>query len=107
MTLYWVYWLYKVHRNATLLPVSLTCSSYELNDRKLDAVSVSASRDASGKIHLTLVNIDLNRKQTVESELQGVTIRNVSGKVLTSANLADHNTFDRPDTFGVKDFKGV
>ncbi|MDR2764614.1 MAG: alpha-N-arabinofuranosidase [Tannerella sp.] len=104
---YWVYWLYKVHHDATLLPVSLSCNKYELNDRKLDAISVSASRDAAGKIHLTLVNIDPDREQAVESEWRGVTLKNVSGKILTSANLADHNTFDRPDAVGVKDFKGA
>jgi alpha-N-arabinofuranosidase len=104
---YWVYWLYRAHHDATLLPVSLTCGKYELNGRKLDAVSVSASRDASGKIHLTLVNIDPRGEQVVESELRGVTVKKVSGKILTSANLADHNTFDRPDAVGVKDFNGA
>ncbi|MDR2041375.1 MAG: alpha-N-arabinofuranosidase [Tannerella sp.] len=104
---YWVYWLYKVHQDATLLPLSFTSGAYEPDGRKMDAVSVSASRDASGKIHLTLVNIDPNGEQAVEGELRGVTLKSVSGKVLTSANLTDHNTFDRPETVGVKDFKGA
>ena len=43
---YWVYWLYKVHHDATLLPVSLTTDKYELNGKTMDAVSVSASKDA-------------------------------------------------------------
>ncbi|MDR1403564.1 MAG: alpha-N-arabinofuranosidase, partial [Tannerellaceae bacterium] len=52
---YWVYYLYKVHQDATLLPVSFTSGKYELNGQAIDAVSVSASKDALGKIHLTLV----------------------------------------------------
>jgi alpha-N-arabinofuranosidase len=104
---YWVFYLYKVHQDATLLPVSFSCNNYELNDRKVDAVSVSASKDALGKIHITLVNIDPNKEQTVETELRGVTLTNVSGKALTSANLTDHNTFDKPNTVSVKEFKGV
>jgi alpha-N-arabinofuranosidase len=102
---YWVYRLYKVHQEATLLPVLLTSDKYELNGKKIDAVNASASRDASGKIHITLVNIDPNKVQTVETELRGVTAKKVSGKVLTSAKINDHNTFENPNTVVVKDFK--
>jgi alpha-N-arabinofuranosidase len=104
---YWVYYLYKAHQDATLLPVSLTSSTYELNDRKIDAVSVSASKDASGKIHITLVNIDPNKSQSVETALRGATAKKVSGKILTSAKINDHNTFDNPNTVSVKDFNGA
>jgi alpha-N-arabinofuranosidase len=102
---YWVYYLYKVHQDATLLPVSFTSDKYELNGKKMDAVSVSASKDASGKIHITLVNIDPNKTQTVETELRGATAKKVSGKVLTSTKINDHNTFENPDAVAVKDFK--
>ncbi|GHT14830.1 alpha-N-arabinofuranosidase [Bacteroidia bacterium] len=104
---YWTYYLYKVHQDATLLPISFSCNQYELNGRKMDAISVSASKDAAGKIHITLVNIDPNKEQTLETELRGVTLKNVSGKVLTSPKLTDHNTFEQPNTVTVKDFKGA
>jgi alpha-N-arabinofuranosidase len=102
---YWVYYLYKVHQDATLLPVSLSCNPYESNGRKIDAVSVSASKDAQGKIHLTLVNIDPNNPQNIETELRGVKVKGISGKILTSAKINDYNSFDNPHTVGVKDFK--
>ncbi|MDR1406788.1 MAG: alpha-N-arabinofuranosidase [Tannerella sp.] len=102
---YWVYYLYKVHHDATLLPVSFSCNKYELNGKKMDAVSVSASRDARGKIHLTLVNIDPNNPQTVETELRGVKANRVTGRILTSAKINDCNTFEAPRAVGVKDFK--
>jgi alpha-N-arabinofuranosidase len=102
---YWVYYLYKVHQDATLLPVSLTSGKYELNGRNMDAINVSASKDVAGKIHLTLVNIDANKAQTVETELRGATAKKVSGKILTSAKINDHNTFENPNTVAVKDFK--
>jgi alpha-N-arabinofuranosidase len=104
---YWVYYLYKVHQDATLLPVSLTNSTYELNDRKINAVSVSASKDASGKIHITLVNIDPNKSQNIETELRGTTVKKVSGKALTSAKINDYNSFDNPNLVSVKDFDGA
>jgi alpha-N-arabinofuranosidase len=102
---YWVYYLYKVHQDATLLPVFFTCNKYELNGRKMDAVSVSASKDTSGKIHITLVNIDPNKAQSIETELRGVTVKSISGKILTATKINDYNTFEQPNTVSVKDFK--
>jgi len=104
---YWVYYLYKVHQDATLLPIFFTSQTYELNGKKMDAVNVSASKDASGKIHITLVNIDPNKTQNIETELRGVTVKQVSGKILTSARLNDYNSFDKPETVGIKDFTGA
>jgi alpha-N-arabinofuranosidase len=102
---YWVFYLYKVHQDATLLPVSITSSKYELNGRQIDAVDVSASKDATGKIHITLVNIDPNKPQNIDTELRGVTVKKVSGKILTAAKINAHNTFESPNSVGVKDFK--
>jgi alpha-N-arabinofuranosidase len=104
---YWVYYLYKVHQDATLLPVALTNSVYELNNRKVDAISVSASKDASGKIHITLVNIDPNKSQSIETELRGATAKKVSGKILTSAKVNDYNSFENPGVVSLKDFDGA
>lgn len=104
---YWVFYLYKVHQDATLLPVSFTGNKYRQNNREIDAVSVSASKDATGKIHITLVNADPSNEQRIETQLRGVSVRNVSGKVLTSDKINDYNTFEQPSTISVKDFSGA
>jgi alpha-N-arabinofuranosidase len=101
---YWVYRLYKVHQDATLLPVSFTSGKYGLNGREMDAVSVSASKDAAGIIHITLVNIDPDKTQTIETELRGIAAKKISGKILTSAKINDYNSFENPNTVVVKDF---
>ncbi len=118
---YWVFHLYQVHQDATMLPVHFTSARLELpgpggisapprgpgGRRSIDAVSVSASRDASGKVHITLVNIDPNKEQTVECDLGKFAAKSVTGKVLTSAKINDHNTFENPNVVTVKDFKGA
>ena len=104
---YWVFWLYKVHHDAVMLPVSFTCNQYENSGRSMDAVSVSASKDASGKIHITLVNIDPNKAQTVDCELRGMTAKKVSGKALSSAKIGDYNSFENPNNVTVKEFTNV
>jgi len=68
---YWVFYLYKVHQDATLLPISLTSAKYRQGNREIDAVSVSASKDADGKIHITLVNIDPNNEATRRDAADG------------------------------------
>ncbi len=102
---YWAFYLFKVHHDATLLPMSFICNKYEMNGRKIDAISASASKDATGKIHITLVNIDPNKAQAIDCELRGLTAKNVKGQVLTSAKINDHNTFEKPNVVVVKDFK--
>jgi alpha-N-arabinofuranosidase len=104
---YWVFWLYKVHHNATLLPINISCGKYKLGDKEMEAISASASRDISGKIHITLVNVDPKQAQKIDVDLRGVTAKKVSGKILATAQLNDHNTFDKPTTVAVKDFDGA
>ena len=104
---YWVFHMMQVHHDATMLPVHFTSAKYEVDGRRIDAVSVSASRDASGKVHITLVNADPNNTQTVECALGNFAARRVSGKVLTSSRINDHNTFENPNTVAVKDFNGA
>lgn len=107
---YWVFYLYKVHQDATMLPIHFTSNKYQIPDgtgRSIDAVSASASRDASGKVHITLVNCDPNNEQTIECDLGRFAAKSVSGKALTSAKINDHNTFEDPNTVTIKDFNSV
>jgi alpha-N-arabinofuranosidase len=53
------------------------------------------------------VNCDLNNSQTVECDLGKFAARSVSGKILTSAKIQDHNTFENPNTVMVKNFSGA
>ena len=119
---YWVFYMYQVHQDATLLPVRFTGNKIAVPGiaaapavagrqggatNTIDVISVSASRDASGKVHISLVNIDPNNTQTVECDLGKFAAKSVTGKVLTSARITDHNTFENPNTVAVKDFNGA
>jgi alpha-N-arabinofuranosidase len=104
---YWVFYLYKVHHDATLLPLTFASPKYEVNGRQIDAISATASRDDSGKIHITLVNSDPNKAQHIECDLRGITAQNITGQILTSARIDDHNTFTQPDKVKVVAFNGA
>ena len=93
---YHVMEMYNVHQNALMLPLSITCNDYSLDEKKLKAVSVSASKDKSGMIHISLVNIDAHTEQEVNINLGEISARTVKGRILRSVKLQDYNSFDDP-----------
>lgn len=104
---YYVFWLYKVHHDATLLPTELSAGSYEFEADKLPSVNVSASKDKSGVIHVSLCNIHPGASVEVEGLLQGAQAKSISGSVLTAEKINSHNTFDKPDVVAPDTFKDV
>ncbi|AKD56163.1 alpha-N-arabinofuranosidase [Spirosoma radiotolerans] len=91
---YHVLEMYNVHQDATLLPVTVKSDDFTFGKDKLPAVSVSASRDKAGKVHVSLVNIDPTKPQEISVDLNDQKAAGVVGRILTSANVHDHNTFD-------------
>jgi alpha-N-arabinofuranosidase len=104
---YYVYYLYRVHHDATLLPTELTGPEYAFESDKLPAMNVSASRDGSGKIHVSLVNIDPHNAVEVKAQLQGFAAKRISGQVLTAGEITAHNTFDKPGLVEPAAFNGA
>lgn len=104
---YHVLEMYNVHQDALMLPIDVRVNDYTLGAEKLPAVSVSASRDKSGKVHISLVNIDPNHPQEVSISLRGMIAAGVTGRILTSPKVQDFNTFDRADYVKPVDFKGA
>lgn len=103
---YHVMKMFTVHHDATLLPLELSNVTYKYGDEELPAISASASKDKDGVIHVSLVNIDANKSQSVSLNISGATVKNVSGTILSSARLQDHNTFENPDKIAPKEYKG-
>lgn len=94
---YHVMEMYNVHQDATYIPFTLQSSDYIVGDEKLPAVSVSASKDKAGLIHISLVNIDLQKTQDVYIDISKYNLTSVTGRILTSSKIQDHNTFENPE----------
>jgi alpha-L-arabinofuranosidase len=103
---YHVMEMYNVHQDATLLPVAIISADYTAGNQKLPAVSVSASRDKNGLTHISLVNIDAKKSQEVNIDVRGARYNVISGRILASAKLQDHNSFDQPDKIHPAVFTG-
>lgn len=103
---YHVMQMYSVHQDAKLLPIAINSPLYTFNGETLPALSVSASKDKNGLVHISLVNIDAKKTNTVEIDLNELGIKSVSGMIVASSKLQDHNTFDNPTKIQTAVFKG-
>jgi alpha-N-arabinofuranosidase len=97
--------MYKVHHDATLLPVELECGDYQFGDEKIPTLNVSASQDKTGKIHISLCNLDPKNSAELVCRMHGVKSQNASGRVLTADAMTAHNTFENPKTISIKAFR--
>ena len=104
---YHVMKMYNVHQDATLVPINIESPTYQYQDKKLTAVSASASKDASGKLNISLTNIDYSKSHEVIINLRGEDFSKVSGQILASSKINDFNSFEQPNKVAIKGFSGV
>lgn len=102
---FYVFKMYSVHHDARLIPAELTCQDYALGDEKVPAVSVSASRDSNGLVHVTLANLDPKKSISLATELQGLDkVAKVSGQIVSSEAMNAYNDFGKPEAINVKPY---
>jgi alpha-N-arabinofuranosidase len=104
---YHVFELYKVHQDATLLPIDLRCDAYTCGELTMPGLSATASRDTGGSVHLSLCNVNPHQSAELTCDLRGMDLRSVRGRVLTAEDMTAHNTFDEPTRVCPRDFHGA
>ena len=104
---YHVMEMYNVHQDAKLIPLTIKSKDYVFGKEKLPAVSASASKDSTGLVHISLVNIDPKNTQDISIDLQGGNLKTVTGRILASAKLQDYNSFEAPDKIKPASFTGA
>jgi alpha-N-arabinofuranosidase len=104
---YHVFDLYKVHQDAKLLSINFTSPDYTVDDVKIPAISASASKDSTGVVHISLVNMDAGKAITVRASLFDLNWKTVEGLIVTSDKFTDINTFEKPELIKPEVFKGV
>lgn len=102
---YHVFDMYQGHKEATFLPFDLTSEDYAFNGKKIPAISVTSSKADDGTVHISLVNVNPSKSITLNCTLKGMKAKSVTGRMLTSKNLQDHNTFEQPNLVTTQDFK--
>ena len=102
---YHVFRMYNVHQDATFLPVDYEAGTrFSGQGRPLPSVSVSASRSADGKLHLSLVNPLLEEEQTLEIGFDALVPGQLRAEILTAPSIGSYNDFGREETVSPKAF---
>jgi len=105
---YHVFNMYKVHQDAVNIPLSIMCDRKDVRDnRTISMLSATASKNKKGVINISLSNIDADNEQSITVDLSGLKAKTIKGTILTSANLTDHNTFEKSNVVAPKEFKGA
>ncbi|PTT17227.1 alpha-N-arabinofuranosidase [Flavobacterium sp. HMWF030] len=103
---YHVMKMYNVHQDATLLNLNFSGPNYTYKGESLPAVSASASKDKSGKVHISILNIDSKNKNKIEIDVNNLGVKNFTGTILNASKLQDFNSFDTPNKIVPTAFKG-
>jgi alpha-N-arabinofuranosidase len=103
---YYVFRMFRVHQEAKLLNLDLKCEDYSNNNKKIPAISASASVDKEGKVHISLANLNPNKPITITCNLIGDSYKKVTGEVLTADEMNSFNSFENPDVVKPVTFNG-
>jgi len=104
---YHVFHMYKPFRGATNLPIEVAAPARIAGDLTVPTVNASAARDAKGRVHLALVNLDPRAAVSLQVKLPGAAPKKLGGKVLTASATDAINTFEKPDNVKPVDFRGA
>jgi len=104
---YHVMEMFAVHQDAVLLPINIQTSDYSVGAEKLPAVSASASIDSNNNTHISLVNIDSRKVQEVTINLKEHKAKQITGRILSSKQIQDCNSFETPEVIKPAVFKAI
>jgi alpha-N-arabinofuranosidase len=105
---YHVFDMFKEHQDALLLPFALNVANYAYAGREIPGLSVSASKNKTGAITVTIANPDPANAVELKLEIRPAAIKTVSARVLSSKAMQDYNGFDddgekvRPQNYPVE-----
>ncbi|SET89726.1 alpha-N-arabinofuranosidase [Paenibacillus sp. NFR01] len=104
---YHVFEMYKVHQGNERLDVSYESPEYAFEGKSIPQLSLSASRDAEGKVYVSVCNLSHEAAAELALELRGAVFTQVAGTILTHTELGAHNSFQSPDTLAPVAFSGA
>jgi alpha-N-arabinofuranosidase len=104
---YHVFDMYKVHQDARMLPVEFENVPYSLGDESIPQLSVSASMDSDGVIHLSACNLSHDEPVQLRCSVEGLVRSAVNGQILGGHKLDADNTFEHPDAIHPEPLSGI
>ena len=102
---YHVFRMYNVHQDAQYVPTE--CDAADMvapSGRIMPEVSVTASKDANGKLHVSIANPVVDKAQTLVLSFYDLNPKNVTGEVLAAPTIQSYNDFGKEPAVAPKPF---
>ncbi len=95
---YHVMHMYRYHQDSDLLSSELSgVKGVGTSEDPVPMITESVSMDENGVITITLGNLSADESESVELQLAEEGYHVVEAKIVVSADIHDHNTFEEPD----------
>ena len=100
---YYIFKMYNVHQEATLIPLEIESERYEFNGQSIPALTASAS-ESDGLTSITITNANPNKAIKLDLHL-GKNHKSTTGKIITGKAINDYNDFEKKEKIGIDDFE--
>ncbi|MFS0723227.1 alpha-N-arabinofuranosidase [Paenibacillus sp. 1P07SE] len=104
---YHVFEMFKVHQDAQHVALDFTSPDYTYGAEKIPQLSLSASTDGTGALHISICNLHHESDAPVVIDLADDSRSTVSGTILAHDSLQGHNSFEQPDAVLPQPFAGA
>lgn len=102
---FYVFKMYKVHKDALLLPVEVNSEYYYNKEDSIPALSVSASKNIAGETNITIANVNPNKGVNTAIVIEdGGKYKAVKSEIITSAEMNDYNDFGKDELINIQEF---
>ncbi len=100
---YYVFKMYSVHQDATLIPANIKSGKYEIEGKSIPTINASAS-SKNGVVSITLCNLDPNKSENIVISVPQGEFASASGQVITAENMNDFNDFGERESVSLMEF---
>jgi alpha-N-arabinofuranosidase len=88
--------------------LDITSEDYTFGNESVPALSATASKDASGKIHITISNLNPSKNLEVSCDLRGLqNVKFEKGSIVTGEKINSYNDFGEKEEITLKAFSNV
>jgi alpha-N-arabinofuranosidase len=97
--------MYNVHQDAQFVPTE--CNAADMvapSGRIMPEASVTASKDAAGKIHVSIANPLADKEQTITINFDELKPKTIKGEVLSGPTIQTYNDFGKEPAVAPKAF---
>ncbi|UOE94434.1 alpha-N-arabinofuranosidase [Alkalihalobacillus sp. LMS39] len=103
---YHVFEMYKVHQGAQKIASVINTHNYEFKGESLPQISLTASKNEDGTVHVGICNIDHNNEAELNMDIRGLAVENakIEGRILTATTIDAHNSFEESHKVSPKEF---